>query len=187
MSDRSPKPVHSTKRTQARKNKPKRVALLALLWSAVLAGATLLVLVPRPVANLSQPPDANGPFSSSITVTNSGYVPLDDVTANVSWGAIKFQGPHGPITLLGDEARQAFSFKGWTAHDLDMDKSFTVSLNDIFRGDRATLLSAQIAVVIKYKLPLLPVRLEDRFPYIAHRASNGDFYWYADTLSKNSN
>jgi len=42
----------------------------------------------RGTSDIPDPPDSDDPFSSSITITNTGYMPLDSVTANLSWRTI---------------------------------------------------------------------------------------------------
>ena len=161
------------------------------IFGSILAVATLLgftVLIPRVTAVVSDPPDANDPFSSSITIANTGFLPLDSVTANISWGDITFLGPQGkPVTLSGDETKQAFGVAKWSPHDLSLDDRFTVSLNDAFGGNRNALVSAQVAVIVKYALPLIHINREKRFPVFAKRTSNGNFYWYSDTLPARAN
>jgi len=61
----------------------------------------------------------------------------------------------------------------------------TVSLNDAFGSNRSSLVEAQVAIIVRYQLPLIHWKREKRFPMFAKRASNGNFYWYADTLPKN--
>ena len=162
------------------------------LWGGLLGLCTIMggaaVVLPRVTAVFSDPPDENDPFSSSITITNIGYIPLDSVTANLSVGAIQFLSPEGqPRTLLGDEARGSISVSEWLPHNLGIDDRFTVSLNDPFKSNRKSLVGAQIAIVVDYELPLIHWHREKRFPVFAKRASNGNFYWYADTLPTKPN
>jgi hypothetical protein len=176
------------KKVKASKNQNKKTRIP--LFGSILAIATLLgyaILIPRVTAVVSDPPDENDPFSSSITITNTGYIPLHSVTANFSVGTIKFLAPQGPLTVVGDEAKQVFSVSKWPPHDLGLDDRFTVSLNDPFIGNRRALISAQIAVIVKYEWPLVHIHAEKRFPIFAKKASNGNFYWYADTLPTNAN
>jgi hypothetical protein len=113
---------------------------------------------------------------------NSGRETLKSVTANICWTKIVFLGPKEPATLLGDCNKQAFHRDIWSAHDLGLDDHFTVALNDFFTGNRTSLVSAQIATVVQYELPLIHLHREKRFPLFAKRQSNGNFYWYSDTL-----
>jgi hypothetical protein len=159
------------------------------LFGAILAVGTLLgyvVLIPRMTVVVSDPPDPNDPFSSSITVTNTGNLPLYSVSANLSIGTITFLNTQGnPITLKSEEVKTSYLVKDWPPHDLSLDDRFTVSLNDVLSGNRGSLVSAQIAVVVKYKLPLIHIEMEKRFPVFSKRTSNGNFYWYADTPKTN--
>jgi len=152
--------------------------------------AALLTFLPRVTATVSDPVDPNDPFSSSVTITNTGYLPLDSVTAAWALGEIKFLNPGGrPITDIGDEANEVVRRDTWASHDLGPDDRFTISLNEAFRGNRTTLVSAEIAIVVVYELPLplIHIRRAKRFPILAKRASNGNFYWYGDTLHKGTN
>lgn len=158
------------------------------LWQTVLALATLIgvpaavvTFWPRVTATISDPVDTNDPFSSSITITNAGYLPLKAVTANFSVGKIVFKGPKGPTTLLGNEADSEWHWKDWAPHDLGIDDRFTVTLNDPLNISSVT--SAEVAVVVTYELPGIHIRRKKLFPMFAKRQTNGNFYWYSDTFA----
>jgi hypothetical protein len=191
MSNKGPKIAKPQKQKPKAKRKKTGISLLAVvLGIATLIGvpAAIVAFVPRVTAVVSDPPNNNDPFSSSITITNTGTIPLDSVTASISFGTIQFFGPQGqPITLLGDEAGDDLGVSKWPPHDLGLDDRFTVSLNDSFTGNRKTLVGAQIALIVKYELPLVHIRGEKRFPVVAKRATNGNFYWYADTVLHKAN
>lgn len=172
--------IETVERNRRRPSIMKVILGSATLLGGIVAGVTLL---PRVTPVISDPPNVDDPFSSSVTITNTGYIPLDSVSATIGWDKIVFQGPNWPVTLLGN-SEQAFNVKKWSPHDLGLDDAFTVALNDVFRGNRKSLISAQMSVTVKYEVPFIHLRRQKRFPLFAKRQSNNDFYWYRDTALK---
>jgi hypothetical protein len=91
--------------------------------------------------------------------------------------------PHEPpLVVIGDCKNKALHVSLWPPHDLGLDESFTVALNDLFRDfQKSSPLKAPITVIVRYELPLLHFEREKRFPIFAKRQSNGAYYWYRDT------
>lgn len=187
MSNKGRKRPRSKPRNRVPRSKRERITIFSVIVTlATLCG--YVVLVPRVTAVLSDPTDPNDPFSSSVTITNTGSIPLKTVIPSVSFRDITFLTPQGkPLTLHGDMEHQKIRWKTWSPHDLGIDDRFTLALNDFFGGTRQSLVSAQIAIVVDYELPLIRFHQEKRFPVFAKRQSNGNFYWYADTFPVSSN
>jgi hypothetical protein len=189
MSNRAAKEAKLRNLVEMVESRRRRPSLLTIILTvATLLGGVVAVvtLLPRVTSSVSDPPNIDDPFSSSVTITNTGYVPLQSVTANLAVGNITFSANGHPVTLLGDIDKQTWNMTSWPAHNLGLDDRFTVALNDMFGGNRNSLLSAQVAIVVQYKLPWIHIHREKRFPLFAKRQSNGNFYWYSDTLP-NSN
>ncbi len=192
MSKRAPKQaMRQTKGIQSDKNQNKsgrmRVAIGALLGVATLIGVpgALLTVLPRISATVSDPTDTNDPFSSAVTVSNTGYIPLRSVVIDIAWSKITALNEYGnPVTLLGDIGTQHFRSLHWSPQNIGPDERFTESLNDVFSTNRYSLLNAEIAIVVEYDLPIIHLHREKRFPFFAKRQRNGAFYWYAETLPK---
>ena len=141
--------------------------------------AALVYFVPRLTVTVSDPVDANDPLSSSVTVTNTGVIPLQHVIPGFCFDKIttRMLPQNKPRSLLGDCHKQTIYIREWHPHDLGLDESFTFSLNQ-FLGSQPTLVSAQIAIVVQYRLPWIHLNREKRSPLFAKRQTNGNFYWY---------
>jgi hypothetical protein len=161
-----------------------RVLVFAIGIPGVLAAT--LYFVPRLTTTVSDPVDPRDPFSFSITVTNTGIIPLKKALPGLCWDQITIIRPQGPSTLLGDCQKQTIYISEWIPHDLGLDESFTFSLNQ-FLGSipshGASLVSARIGIVVRYQLPWIRIHREKRFSLFAKRQSNGNFYWYSGTPS----
>jgi hypothetical protein len=186
MSPTTPKRRPATKKKQAPiRRKERRVALWSAALAAVLALGTLLgylALIPRVTATVSDPLDQNDPFSSTITIQNSGYIPLRSVRVNLGINYITFMSRYGtPKTIIGQERTGTeVSYANGPPRDLGMDERFTVSLNDAFSTNNQGLIAAQITIIVQYRWPLIGVRREKRFPLTAKRMKDGSFRWFAE-------
>jgi hypothetical protein len=162
------------------------------LWSGALAVATLLgyvVLIPRVTPSISSPINPINPFSSSITITNSGNIPLDSVSVSVKIRAIC--GTAAPVcpneTQYPDPTRfddiaTTVHHPEWVDRHLSIDGRFDFSMGDSFfqppdEPDTVTLKFADIAVVVDYQLPIIHWKMHKQFPLYTRKASNGTLYW----------
>jgi hypothetical protein len=157
-----------------------------IILSGILAIATLLgyvVLIPRVTASVSDPVDPSNPFSSSLTITNTGLLPLSEVEPEFGLKKMTFGNPDNPTTFVGPADKpgdfETFQTLEWeTPSTLDMDGVLMVGLNDIW-GKQPSLLSADIAIIVSYRLPLIHLKRQRIFPFRAVKQTNGNFYWYA--------
>lgn len=168
---------------RGRKTK-RRIPLVAmLLGSATLIGgiSALVTLLPRVTATASDPPNPEDPFSSPITVSNTGYIPLESVQAMMSPGEIVGSLGNGhTLTLRGADGFKSRSFNPqWGKPNMSLDDRFSFPLNAFWTASRTALISADIAVIVDYELPLIHWKREKVFPLRAKRQSNGNFYWYS--------
>jgi hypothetical protein len=62
-----------------------------------------------------------------------------------------------------------------------LDDKFTFALNDVLDTHPGQLESAAIDVTVEYEIPIIHWKREKMFPMVAHRQTNGRFYWYART------
>lgn len=189
MSNRRRKLPKPTSPRKAEKNKWRTRTFSAISGAVVLIGfiAAAVTLLPRVTVTVSDPVDANNPFSSSVTITNTGYIPLNSVRAGICFDVIQISRPAGSkppqTTLLGDCRKQSIFLDTLVPHDLGLDDRFTFSISDFFGNPvehQSGLESAKISIVVPYRLPLLYFERQKRFPLFAKRQSNGNFYWYAD-------
>jgi hypothetical protein len=155
--------------------------LLSLAIATVLGIATLVSLIPRVTVTVSDPANPNDAFSSSITVTNTGYIPLEKVEATFSPGSLTFT---NGTTFRGGQANYGtqIRFAGWKPHDLGLDDKFTFALNDMLSLGATQIVSADIAIVVNYEIPYIHWKRKKIFPLFAEKQSNGNFYWYANSL-----
>ena len=119
--------------------------------------------------NAADPVDQNMPFSSLITVTNTGFLPLNAVTATMGFHQLSGMGPKN-LTLVGDsgpEYGSRFSTNASQPHDLGLDDKFTFGLNEITSSGKENLRDADIAIVIDYEIPILHWGWEKDIPLAA--------------------
>lgn len=71
----------------------------------------------------------------------------------------------------------------WVPHYLGLDDRFTVTISDFIVIDPSTSLQdAYLFWKVTYDLPLISWSREKEFAFTAYRQTNGQFYWYPDTL-----
>lgn len=151
-----------------------------LIEAGILAIATLLgyaILIPRMSVTVSDPPDPNDPFSSSVTVTNTGFLTLDSVLYCVAINKIEQSG----ISLDGG------SYSGVLMPDesfhhpqnLESDNPISFPLNEVLVADKGSLTGADIGILIEYQIPIIHWERYKLFPVALKKQSNGNFYWYA--------
>lgn len=142
--------------------------------------AALLALMPRVAVTISDPVDPEQPFSSSVTIANSGYIPL---IVDHYLGVIKIESTTAELASAGPCYALA-RYGKWTSHRLGLDDKFSFALNEITYTLPNTLETADIAIIVKYRIPMIgwggPSKV---FGYAAHKQSNGRFYWYPDTVN----
>lgn len=149
-------------------------------WGAVLGTAITLVSVyPRVSIAASDPVDPVDPFSVSFTVTNNNYLPLENVKTYIGIAqAGLFVGPPGYCAR--------FFSPQWRSGDLHIDDKYTVAFSDVFRFERGPEpidgFKGDVAVIVQYSPWFLPVIREKVTRFVAHRQTNGQYYWYAEPL-----
>jgi hypothetical protein len=145
--------------------------------------AALLTLLPRVTPTVSDPVDPDDPFSASVTITNTGLIPLREVDPGIGLGEFITKGgsPHDPNfkPLYWPHYHNI----SWGIHDLGLDQKFTFALNDVWETqEKGGLDYADIAITVDYRIPVLRWKQEKIFPMIARKQTNGRFYWYAKPL-----
>ena len=157
------------------------LAISILLGLATLLGGivALLTLLPRVSVTPSDPVDPINPFSASFTITNNGFVPLSSVDALLGIGQVATA-----PALLDPNFVPNFESRivrpEWKNHNLKVDESFTITPADIFGlapGDR--LGGADIAIVVSFKIWIIPIKREKIYRFIARKQTNEQFYWYS--------
>src|ERR1039457_1044957 len=157
-----------------------------VILSATLAIATLLgyvVLIPSMAVVVSDPVDTNDPFSSTVTITNTGFLTLDSVEYSIALSAIHLANGHSFAS--GSEYAGVLVPDSATPQHLESDQQFSFPLNDVFTADKASLADADIGVLVTYWIPIVHWKRQRLFPMAARRQSNGNFYWYAKAPPQN--
>ena len=157
-----------------------------------MAVATLLgyaILIPRVSVVISDPPNPSDPLSSSVTITNTGYLPLERVKLSYVLGHLIFINEKGfPVTIEGGSEIEPgtdmskltiLHWEPWGAPDLGIDGSYEVALNDGTKNlHRDNVVDVQMGLMVDYKLPILPIHKRKLFPFFAKRQGE-NIYWYA--------
>jgi hypothetical protein len=138
--------------------------------------AALAVFWPRVVvSNPSIPLDQDDAFSVSLDITNTGYIPLRDVTAiaglgQICYGVVPFDRSFVPTF------NSRIGRFHWAHHELAIDGKFTITLEDLIQGRLSGVNAADIAIVVTYKPWVFPVKCEKIFRFVTYR-EKGRLYW----------
>jgi hypothetical protein len=151
----------------------------AVMVTATIVGG-LAVLIPRTTVSASDPVDPTDAFSSLVTITNSGFIPLLAVKSQIALQRISIR--NGGLVQGAPNYKTRLQFVEWTSHDLSLDDRFTFALNDIYRICPQRVDAADIAVVVNYEVPLIHWKVERIYPLFARRQTNGQVYWYANSV-----
>src|ERR1039458_1485171 len=184
MSNKGPRLRQADKKPQTAE---KRKTLTSVL-SVVLAIATLLgglvaivTFVPRPTIEPNGVADPLDPLSTSFTIVNNSFFPLEDL--GVSFGTnqlamepaqidpnMKFTVPFG----------LQFTTDKWQHHRLLMDERYTIGLGEIIQvKPPARLAGGDIGIIISYKPWFMPCTREKRYRFISHKENDGQIRWYS--------
>jgi hypothetical protein len=156
------------------------VAVVGMLLALIALPAAVVMFLPRVTATVSDPVDPGDPFSSSVTVTNVGYLPLSSVRPFLTVGQI---GSGGAIPDSGNFSyNSGFTRIDWPLRDLGLDDKFMFALNDLLEEPRGALNFADIAIRIDYEIPIIHWKKQKLFPFFARKQTNGNFYWYSNTV-----
>jgi hypothetical protein len=149
--------------------------VLAGLLGAIGLGASLLAyseLMPRVTVTASDPAVSDEPFSTTVTIANTGSIPLEKVVYGIG---LQQLGSHDVI-LLGDHYGDVLR-PDQTPVDLRTDDRFSFPLSRVIQAKNVDLTSADIAIVVIYQVPFIHWRRTRAFPMTARRNSNGTFSW----------
>jgi hypothetical protein len=182
MSNKGVKPTKERKRKWEKPKIPTRV----VIWQALLGFATLigipafvLTVLPRiAVSPPSSPVDPNNVLSVSFEVSNSGLIPLNDVSAKMAIGDIgegNDPGMHGRRTPNGVPYFDIyFPIEPDQHHRLGLDERFTINPESQLGG---YVRSADIEIVASYEPWIIPIHREKRYRFVAIKDLQGNTYW----------
>lgn len=168
----TPKPIPISK------SKPVK-AIVGGICTFIAFLTAFVTLLPRLDVSIANPVAANDPFSSQVTITNSGYMPLNDVSVAIGVGEISTKQETAdsvhPLTT-----NWASQLRGdWPKEDLSAGKKLTVPINDVVTTSSNNVTYAEIGIIVHYHWPLIPVEGEFVSRYIAKKQTNGQYYWNA--------
>ncbi|MGF7182262.1 hypothetical protein [Tunturiibacter psychrotolerans] len=139
--------------------------------------ASLIAIWPRMTIIVSEPVDPENAMSASVTITNTGFIPLLRVRPLWELHEMTFGDPSNPSKVLGDKNMIRLT-NTWAPKSLNHDDEIEFGLNDIW-GNQPYMLSADGAIVVEYRLPLIPHSFSRVFPVIARKQTDQKFHWYA--------
>jgi hypothetical protein len=159
-----------------------------VVFCTLLGGAgSIVTFVPRPSISLIDSVDPDNPFSSRFTISNSGVIPLTDVSVGI----------HPQVLLVGNgeiespkrekgDAATTFTIvrPEWEHLHLGADESLQIPLSEIFSpdvinigGDYRQFRGGDLSIIVKYRPWLIPIQRVKELRVVAHREPNGKFYW----------
>ena len=162
-------------KTKPRSNKASsRIATRALAVAALIC-VLAIVFWPRLTATFSDSLNPYDPFSSSVTITNTGFIPLYDVELAI----VPVHIWNGNTTFKSDPNHPAlFWFNKWGKHDVGINCKFTVLLDDAFQAASGSqIIDAEIEIVAKYTVPIIHWQRTRTFTVVSRRQNNGSFTW----------
>ena len=175
-----PKKRQQTAKETGQNKKIKKIPFRILSGIATLAGILgLVTFLPRVTVSVSDPLDSNNPFSAIVTVSNTGYLPLSSVEPALGLRRMAFGNPAAPTIIQGPSQKAYVGIENvvWHPSDLGIDEKFAFGMNEIW-GSQTHLLTADIAILVKYEIPFIHWKREKIFPLTAVKQTNGQFYWY---------
>jgi hypothetical protein len=169
---------------EAKSRPPRYSALKVAAFVIGIPGvlAAVWTFLPRMNVSVSDPVDPSDPFSASISVVNTGNIPLYNVHVGIPVIDISSLTGGG---VVGDREYGTVLFPdAGKAGDLWLDDKFSFPLNKVMDGDKDNLKTADIGILIQYDLPIIGLRRYRVFPAHVQQQGNGNFYWYVQPLSK---
>lgn len=168
MSNKAPKRPKPKKKQQKTTKADRRISPLAIVLAlATLIGgyAAVVTLLPRVTASVSDPVDPDNPMSASVTIANVGYLTLDTVEPFFGLRMMTFGAATKGVNSNNDPSAPYTRFGNPRYHpgpDLGIDEKFTFGLNEIW-GIQPSLSSADVAIIVQYRIPILHLKQEKDF------------------------
>jgi hypothetical protein len=177
--------VHPNRSNQKVDETKKRMRKLSamLATTAVIGSFVVLVSLLTGVHVVaSDVVKASDPFSSSITISNTGYIPLRSLYIRVCLGAIQWTSDPIPPSALKldwdwDYLRHCIHATEWESDRLGRGDEKTIALK-MFNVTNAAVSWADLAIEVNYELPFIPVKRRQLFPMATKRQSDGKLYWF---------
>jgi hypothetical protein len=155
-----------------------------LALSTIAGGvAAILFFYPRPTISDSEPIEPQFALSASFTVTNNGFIPLEDVNVGLALGKLVMAGSSANTPL--EEAKPVtystiIEHVRWAHHYLPMDDKFTITPSELFHNTSA-LGFGRIGINVRYKPWFLPFQRNKLFKFRTFTQEDGKIVWYHDS------
>jgi hypothetical protein len=183
MSNKSPKQKGKQKRPRPKDKRPRSLAsrVIGLVLTAggfIGVVSAVLTFFPRLTASVGQQPGAGELGGETFTITNTGLLPLYNVSACMGLAAVT------PKRYLRTETVEDLPQCKieWLNHKLGIDESLTLTGDEIISSKILEVMSnADLTVTIMYRpLPLRIVPLSEKiFRFRLARRLDDIPYWYA--------
>jgi hypothetical protein len=160
----------------------RKISLLGLvLGAATLIGgvAAVVVFLPRVlVASPSAAVEPNNMMSSSFEISNTGYVPLEDVSVKLAAAYMGGTAIDGAIPeVLKSDGSPNFGIviglRNSEHRYLGLDDHFTVNPESNLIGVK----TADVIFIVSYRPWIIPMRREKVFRFVAKKDARGNTYW----------
>jgi hypothetical protein len=178
-----PRPPKLQRKEETPQNQLLKRLLGWLLSFATLIGIPAFALMVLPRVSVSVPSaqvDPNNVLSVSFDISNTGYIPLNDIALGVAPALIDSGAASGG-KIVGTlkpngvpDFEHVINFQGWQHHNLSLDERITFDLASVIKG---TISKADIAVVISYTPWIVPLRREKRFRFVTMTSETGMTEW----------
>jgi hypothetical protein len=173
---------------QVSQNTGKISLLNVILGAATLIGGVgaLVVFLPRVlVASPSAAVDPSNVMSSSFEISNTGYVPLEDMSVKLAAAYISGTAIDGaiPEALKSDGSPNfgiGIGLRNSEHHYLGLDDHFTVNPENNLIGVK----TADVVFNVSYRPWIIPMRREKLFRFIAKKDARGNTYWRSWPLNE---
>jgi hypothetical protein len=162
-------------------NRPAAAALTGLLGAATLIGGVAAAVTFLPRLNVNPGGDFSNPASIQFGITNTNFVPL----RRPSYGIVACEIVYGidnpslrkPETPCNISRIQKMPTPERGQRWLEMDDTYTLRLEDMFRVESLPITRANLIVMISYCPFYLPWRLQKLFGFRTAQGSDGKLYW----------
>jgi hypothetical protein len=177
-------PIHPTGQQAAREDRKPHllVKLVGFLLAVLGAAAAVLAFLPRVLPSISEPTIQGQPFSASVTITNTGSIPLQNVS--VGLGINEICPANSPCnssefpTPGANHSGNLVQRVGRKPRDLGIDERFTFPLNEIIDTQNSATDYANIAIVVDYEIPIIKWKREKIYPLYTRKDNNGHIHWF---------
>lgn len=175
-------------------NKKKR-NYLPLLWRYVVAFTTGLATMfsilsyvhPNIVVTPLAPIDPARIFSTQFVVSNNGYLTIHDIKYECAIEKIEGQvtfGSYGGLSGINEISPRLSALEHDLKSSLGPNHSDTVSFDFRLFTKAEPIRSADVGIVVSFRVGFIPLRQEHIYHFVTQRSSDGRLHWVPKPLDK---